>query len=136
MAADARRVGMCPHLVRWRSRVTSWPPSPLSIHRLPHAYILSLSGICIAFSRYTKIMCSAFPHRWRKLNDYLSIIPEFVLSYGGSHFYTYHKLFSAKCAVRVSQWNQCPYWGALDTDLHNRVFLGCRNISNFNLHIP
>ncbi len=27
------------------------------------------------------------------------------------------------------QWNQCPYWGALDTELHNRVFLGCRNIS-------
>ncbi|KAI2646851.1 Pro-Pol polyprotein [Labeo rohita] len=27
------------------------------------------------------------------------------------------------------QWNQCPYWGALDTELHNKVFLGCRNIS-------
>lgn len=51
------------------------------------------------------------------------------MSYGGSHFYTYHKLFSAKCAVRISQWNQCTYWGALDSDLHNRVFLGCRNIS-------
>ncbi len=37
--------------------------------------------------------------------------------------------FSAKCAVRVVQWNQCPYWGGLDPDLHRRVFLGCRNIS-------
>ncbi len=29
----------------------------------------------------------------------------------------------------MAQWNQCPYWGALDTELHNRVFLGCCNIS-------
>ncbi|RXN36448.1 serine threonine- kinase pim-3-like protein [Labeo rohita] len=29
----------------------------------------------------------------------------------------------------AAQWNQCPYWGALDTELHSRVFLGCRNIS-------
>ncbi|KAL0161246.1 hypothetical protein M9458_044971, partial [Cirrhinus mrigala] len=61
--------------------------------------------------------------------DYLTIVAELALSYGGSHFYTYHKLFAAKCAIRVAQWNQCPYWGALDTELHNRVFLGCRNIS-------
>ncbi len=52
-----------------------------------------------------------------------------ALSYGGGHFYTYHKLFSAKCAVRIAQWNQCPYWGALDLDLHSRVFLRCRNIA-------
>ncbi len=29
----------------------------------------------------------------------------------------------------MAQWNQCPYWGALDNELHNRVFLGCRNIT-------
>ncbi|XP_058610956.1 uncharacterized protein LOC131526627 [Onychostoma macrolepis] len=79
--------------------------------------------------RFTEIICSVFPHRRRELNDYLAIIAELALSYGGGHFFTYHKLFSAKCAVRVAQWNQCPYWGALDLDLHNRVFLGCRNIS-------
>ncbi|KAG1925038.1 proline and serine-rich protein 1-like [Pimephales promelas] len=90
---------------------------------------LSLAEFCISFNRYTEVICSVFPHRRRELNDYLSIIAELALSYGGSHFYTYHKLFSAKCAVRISQWNQCPYWGALDSDLHNRVFLGCRNIS-------
>ncbi len=48
-----------------------------------------------------------------------------LVAHGGSHFYTYHKLFAAKCAIRVAQWNQCPYWGALDTELQNRVFLGC-----------
>ncbi len=71
----------------------------------------------------------SFPHRRHELNDYLAIIAELALSYGGGHFFTYHKLFSAKCAVRVAQWNQCPYWGALDLDLHSRVFLGCRNIA-------
>ncbi len=90
---------------------------------------LSFSEFTIALGRYTEIVCSAFPHRRRKLNDYLAIIAELALSYGGAHFYTYHKLFSAKCVVRVAQWNQCPYWGALDTDLHNRVFFSCRNIS-------
>ncbi|KAL0160929.1 hypothetical protein M9458_044654, partial [Cirrhinus mrigala] len=76
-----------------------------------------------------EVICAAFPHRRHELSDYLTIVAELALSYGGSHFYTYHKLFAAKCAIRVAQWNQCPYWGALDTELHNRVFLGCRNIS-------
>ncbi|RXN11092.1 proline and serine-rich 1-like protein [Labeo rohita] len=78
--------------------------------------ILSFAEFTIAFTRYSEVICATFPHRR-------------LLSYGGSHFYTYHKLFSAKYAIRIAQWNQCPYWGALDTELHNRVFLGCRNIS-------
>ncbi|KAI2645844.1 Filamentous hemagglutinin [Labeo rohita] len=94
---------------------------------------LSFSEFIIAFGRYTEIICSAFPHRWRELNDYLAIIAELALSYGRAHFYTYHKLFSAKCAVRVAQWNQCPYWGALDSDLHNRIFFSCRNKNGKNL---
>ncbi|RXN36928.1 poly [Labeo rohita] len=81
--------------------------------------ILSFAEFTIAFTHYSEVICATFPHRRREL----------ALSYGGSHFYTYHKLFSAKCAIRIAQWNQCPYWGALDTELHNRVFLGCRNIS-------
>ncbi len=103
--------------------VTLKTPNPLS------SRILSFPEFSIAFSRFTEIICSVFPHRRRELNDYLAIIAELALSYGGGHFFTYHKLFSAKCAVRIAQWNQCPYWGALDLDLHSRVFLGCRNIA-------
>ncbi len=103
--------------------VTLKNPNPLS------SRILSFPEFCIAFSRFTEIICSVFPHRRRELNDYLAVIAELALSYGGGHFFTYHKLFSAKCAVRVAQWNQCPYWGALDLDLHSRVFLGCKNIA-------
>lgn len=95
----------------------------------PSSRILSFSEFSIAFSRFTEIICSVFPHRRRELNDYLTIIAELALSYGGGHFYTYHKLFSAKSAVRVAQWNQCTYWGAHDSDLHSRGFLGCKNIS-------
>ncbi len=91
--------------------------------------ILSFTEFTIAFNRYTEVICTTFPHRRCELGDYLAIIAELALAYGGSHFYTYHKLFSAKCAIRVAQWNQCPYWGALDNELHNRVFLGCRNIT-------
>lgn len=47
----------------------------------------------------TQAVTLAFPHRWRELNDYTSLITEFALSYSGSHFYTYHKLFSAECSV-------------------------------------
>nr|XP_021330471.1 proline-rich protein 36-like [Danio rerio] len=89
--------------------------------------ILKFPEFTVAFSRYTDV----YPHRRRKLNDYLAIVAELTLSYGGSHFYLlpYHRLFFAKCAIRISQWNQSPFWGALDTELHNKVFLGCCNIS-------
>ncbi|XP_057206534.1 uncharacterized protein LOC130564470 [Triplophysa rosa] len=94
-----------------------------------HSRTLSFPEFTMAFSRFTDVVCTVFPHRRRELGDYLAIVAELALSYGGAHFYTYHKLFSAKCAIRVAQWNQCPYWGALDTELHNRVFLGVQNIS-------
>lgn len=95
----------------------------------PSNELLSFPEFSIAFSRFTEVICLAFPHRQHELNDYSVLIAELALSYGGGRFYTYHKLFSTKCAVRVAQWNQCPYWGSLDPDLHSRVFLGCKNIS-------
>ncbi|RXN37759.1 proline-rich 36-like protein [Labeo rohita] len=67
--------------------------------------ILSFAEFTIAFTRYSEVICAAFPHRRRELSDYLTIVAELALSYGGSHFYTYHKLFAAKCAIRVAQWN-------------------------------
>ncbi|XP_041963284.1 uncharacterized protein LOC121720877 [Alosa sapidissima] len=38
--------------------------------------------------------------RRKELNDYLAIIAGLAVSYGGARFYTYHRLFSAKCAAR------------------------------------
>ncbi|XDV33697.1 hypothetical protein PO909_004007, partial [Leuciscus waleckii] len=95
----------------------------------PSKRVLTLAKFCIAFARYTEVICTSFPARRKELNDYLSIIAELSLSFGGSHFYTYHKLFSAKCTACVTHWNQCPYWGALDLELYNRVFLGVQSLS-------
>ncbi|XP_059413155.1 uncharacterized protein LOC132148479 [Carassius carassius] len=57
------------------------------------------------------------------------------MSYGGGHFYTYHKLFSAKSAVRVARWNQRTFWGALDSDLQSRVLLGT-NTAKSTSYVP
>lgn len=32
MAVDARRVGLCPHRVLWKSRTMSWPPFQVTIN--------------------------------------------------------------------------------------------------------
>ncbi len=61
--------------------VTLKTPNPLS------SRILSFPEFAIAFSRFTEIICSVFPHRRRELNDYLAIIAELALSYGGGHFF-------------------------------------------------
>ena len=95
----------------------------------PANRILSFPEFALAFSRFTEVICSAFPSRRRELNDYASIISGLAVNYWGTHFYTCHRLFSAKCTARVGLWNQCPYWGVTDAELHSRVFLGCRTVS-------
>ncbi|RXN13000.1 poly [Labeo rohita] len=107
---------------------SSSDPLPL-LTSLSHAPSSPSERSCTGTAPRTQLHQDPNSGRRRELSDYLTIVAELALSYGGSHFYTYHKLFAAKCAIRVAQWNQCPYWGALDTELHNRVFLGCRNIS-------
>ncbi len=52
--------------------VTLKNPNPLS------SRILSFPEFCIAFSRFTEIICSVFPHRRRELNDYLAVIAELI----------------------------------------------------------
>lgn len=54
----------------------------------PHSLnILSLSEFSIAFSHFTEIICSVFPHRRREMNDYLALIAELALSYPQSALY-------------------------------------------------
>ncbi|XP_076583733.1 uncharacterized protein LOC143319050 [Chaetodon auriga] len=61
------------------------------------------------------------PHR-PELDDYLSIILDLALRFGGNGFYTYHTLFASQAAGRLHQFNQGTYWGALDPELYCRVF--------------
>ncbi|KAI2646202.1 Pro-Pol polyprotein [Labeo rohita] len=117
---------------RQHSALPSGTPCLVSLSRQNSASMSPLAAQSLSLSAHPApagVICSVYPLRRRELCDYLAIIAELALSYGGSHFYTYHKLFSAKCAIRLAQWNQRAYWGALDTELHSRVFTGCRNIS-------
>lgn len=113
--------------------------SPLSVTLKNSAHnplrILSFAKFIIPFTGYSEIICTVFPHRKRKVSDYLSLVPELSLLFGGSHFYTYYKLFSAKSAIHITQRNQCPYWGTLDTDLHNCIILGCATNSIFYVRL-
>lgn len=56
--------------------------------------------LTIAFNCYSEMVCTALPHRGHEF--YLTIIADLMLSYGGTHFYTYHKLFSVS--------NVSPEW--------------------------
>lgn len=74
----------------------------------------------LAFSSYTDILCSVFPYRSHKLNVYMAIIAKLALYYGETLLHI-HKLANAP-----SEWlsgASAAFWGAVDTDLHNQVFL-------------
>ncbi len=119
-----RRPSASPGQTPDAAAISPHPPSRTTEHKLA-----THSGEEPAFASTSRRARASTPPLATKSHPNLAIIAELALSYGGSHFYTYHKLFAAKCAIQVTQWNQAPYWGALDTELHNRVFLGCRNIT-------
>ncbi|XP_030253189.1 uncharacterized protein LOC115569298 [Sparus aurata] len=76
----------------------------------------------LSFSLYRDIICSSFPERRQELDDYLSLVLDLALRFGGNGFYTYHILFASQAAGRLHQFNQGTYWGTLDTELYCRVF--------------
>lgn len=98
VASDPHRLTCLPfyHYFLLPSKILQ---APLKIQHIIYPAFFLFSEFSIAFSRYSKIICAALPNRSWELNDYLAIIAELALSYGGTHFYTYYKLFSAKCAV-------------------------------------
>lgn len=90
------------------------------------SHIGSLSSFFIAFSHYSKITCVFF----------------FLFPTGGRSWMIILQQLQRSCylteELAFTHTTSCfqqnasfvlPYWGALDTDVHNRVFLGCRNIS-------
>ncbi|XP_042284038.1 protein transport protein SEC31-like [Thunnus maccoyii] len=83
---------------------------------------LTVAEFAFAFSLYRDIICSAFPDRRSELDDYLSLILDLALRFGGNGFYTYHILFASQAAGRLQQFNQGTYWGTLDHELYCRVF--------------
>ena len=83
---------------------------------------LTVAEFAFAFSLYRDVICSAFPDRRSELDNYLSLILDLALRFGGNGFYSYHILFTSQAAGRLQQFNQGTFWGTLDHELYCRVF--------------
>ena len=86
---------------------------------------LTPTEFAYAFSLYRDVLCSEFPSRRNKLDDYLSIILNLALRFGGNGFYQYHTHFASEAAARLSQSNEATYWGTLDNEICCRIFAAC-----------
>ncbi|KAL0148448.1 hypothetical protein M9458_056258 [Cirrhinus mrigala] len=73
----------------------------------------------------------AIPHKYRRteLDDYLYIILDMAVRFGGNGFYNYHVFFATQAAGRLQQFNQGTYWGTLDTELCCRIFAARTSLS-------
>ncbi|KAE8287571.1 hypothetical protein D5F01_LYC13617 [Larimichthys crocea] len=87
-----------------------------------HSKELTAPEFTLAFSLYRDVICSAFPDRRSELDDYLSLIIDLALRFGGNGFYSYHILFASQAAERLHQFNQGTHWGTLDIELYCRTF--------------
>lgn len=58
----------------------------------------------------------------------MAIISDLALSYGGSHFYEYHKYFSAKAAMYKHKFNQRQDWSIVELTLISRHFTGHKTL--------
>ncbi|KAL7852250.1 hypothetical protein SRHO_G00180350 [Serrasalmus rhombeus] len=61
--------------------------------------VFTIPEFTLAFSIYCDVIHSAFPSRHQELDDYLSIILNFAIQFGGSGFYNYHHLFLASTSA-------------------------------------
>ncbi|MGH0163873.1 UNVERIFIED_CONTAM: hypothetical protein FKN15_046051 [Acipenser sinensis] len=62
----------------------------------------------------------------QELNQYLFLVVELSVRYGGTLFYQYHRAFSAKAAATLSADNRIVDWSRSDPDLFTRIFSGIR----------
>eukprot|EP00064_Thunnus_orientalis_P021744 superscaffoldBa00006815_g21912 len=99
-------------------------------HSLPsQSKDLTLTEFAFAFSFYRDVICSAFPTRRAELDDYLSIVLEMALRFGGTGFYSYHVHFANQAAGQIQQFNQGTYCGTLDSQLDCCIFAACMSLS-------
>lgn len=88
--------------------------------------MLNISEFYQAFAIYRNVMCEAFPHRRKELDDYLGIINELHLQFGGFVFYAYHKSFAAKAAAWLAHHGRKVDWGEKDSQTLQAVTAGLR----------
>ncbi|KAK9519964.1 hypothetical protein VZT92_022654 [Zoarces viviparus] len=68
-------------------------------------------------------------HRRQELDTYMALIGELQLKYARNIFYQYHKAFSSKAALYISQYNSRLDWSVLDTELLVMVAGGTQTVS-------
>lgn len=90
---------------------------------------LSFGEFVVAFGVFRDVLCGTFPDRRAELDNYLAMLADFHLRYGGTLFYEYHKSFSAKAASHVSLFNLRLDWSVVDTELLIRHFSGQRTLA-------
>ncbi len=100
-----------------------WAPLP----RLSKS--LLLAEFNVAFGVYRETICESFPNRRSELDNYLAIISDLAINYGGSLFYEYYKSFSAKAAMYIQRFNLKLDWSIVDLELISRHFTGRKSIS-------
>lgn len=84
---------------------------------------LTLDEFIIAFGRYKRIMCNAYPNRMDELDAYLSHIIE-TANIWPERFYEYHQVFSNKCAALLLQRNIKVDWSKGDNELRMLISAG------------
>ena len=90
---------------------------------------LTAAEFAFAFSLYRDVVCSSYPSRRTELDQYLTLILDLAIRFGGTGFYNYHVLFATRAAACVQQNNEATYWGALDQELYCRVFSARASLS-------
>ena len=91
--------------------------------------VLVLGETALGISIYRDVICSVFPNRRQELHDYLAVVLDLAVRFGGTLFQEYHRQFSAKASSRLEQRNVATYWGALDLELYCRVSSGTVAVS-------
>ncbi len=83
----------------------------------------------MAFGIYRDVVCSVYPDRRAELDAYLALIRDLNLRYGKNIFYQYHKAFSSKAALYISQSNIRLNWSVLDSEILIMLIGGSQAVS-------
>lgn len=97
---------------------------PLTDNRLNRS--LTLPEYIKAFGIYKNTMCQAYPQRRVELDMYERDIVEMATRFGGLSYYEYHRLFSARAAALLANFNIKLDWSVRDTKLFTTIFSGQR----------
>ena len=112
------------------------PLKPLSDPRLQKP--LTIQEFIRAFSIYKNVMCQTFPQRLQELDTYMSDIVEMAARFQGFAFYEYHKMFSARAATLLQNYNIKVDWSKRDNNLFCTIFAGQRSntcgVCNSTIH--